>query len=144
MLNAALALIVWTFLIWFLMYMRRIPAMQKAKIAPDDAKHPGSLSALPDSVRAAADNYNHLHEQPVVFYALVFYTVLSDHLMQGGAQDAFFVYGAWAYVGLRVVHSLIQVTNNKVMLRFNVFVLSSLVLMAIAGKNVLMAAGWIG
>ena len=129
MLTPVLALIAWTLIIWTWMYALRIPAMQAAQINPQDAAHPGSLSVLPASVRQVADNYNHLHEQPTVFYALAFYCVLA------GTGDETNVALAWIYVALRVLHSLIQCTVNKVMLRFSVFVLCSLVLIAITVRN---------
>jgi len=78
-----------------------------------------------------ADNYNHLMEQPTIFYALAFYIVLAGH------TDLLHIDLAWAYVGLRVVHSLIQTTINRVTLRFLVFALSTLVLMAMAVREVL-------
>lgn len=124
-LTPALALITWTMIIWFWMYALRIPAMSAAGIDPDDAKHPGSLSTLPTKVRAVADNYNHLHEQPTVFYALA------------GTGAGIAVTLAWAYVGLRVVHSLVQNTSNTVMIRFGVFACSSLVLVALTVINLL-------
>ena len=82
-------------------------------------------------VGPVADNYNHLHEQPVIFYALCVYT----HLV--GVWDGLNVGLAWAYVAIRIVHSLIQVTTNFVPLRFAVFNLGSLVLAIIALRNVL-------
>jgi hypothetical protein len=130
-LEPVIALISWTLLVWVWMYALRIPAMSAAAIDADDAKHPGSLSGLPSNVRAVADNYNHLHEQPTVFYALAFYTQLA------GAADGVSVNLAWAYVGLRVVHSLVQNTVNKVAFRFMVFSLSSLVLIAMTARNLL-------
>ena len=117
-----LALIIWSLIVWAWMYALRIPAMQKAGIRPDDARHPGSLDALPASARQVADNYNHLMEQPTIFYALAFFVVLAGH--DGGLAVTL----AWAYVGLRVVHSLIQNTVNRVMLRFLVFSISTIVL----------------
>jgi hypothetical protein len=131
MLEAVLALITWTMVVWFWMYALRIPAMQKANIQPDDARHPGSLDVLPSNVRSVADNYNHLHEQPTIFYALAFYIQLA------GLADPVSVNLAWAYVGLRVVHSLVQNLGNKVMLRFPVFALSSLVLVAMVVRCLL-------
>jgi hypothetical protein len=128
-LSPALALICWTLLVWAWMYALRIPAMTKAGIDPDEAKHPGSLSGLPTSVRAVADNYNHLHEQPTVFYALVFYTQLA------GNAGALTVNLAWAYVLLRIAHSLVQNLGNKVMFRFGIFALSSLTLVALTIVN---------
>ncbi len=130
-LTPVLALICWTLLVWCLMYVRRIPAMKTAGIDPDDARHPGSLDILPSRARAAADNYNHLHEQPTVFYALAFYTALAGN----GTELTLSL--AWAYVILRVLHSVVQTTVNKVMLRFSLFALSSLVLIALAIINVL-------
>ena len=67
-----LALVVLSLLVWIWMYVTRIPAMQKAGIQPQEARFPGSLDRLPDSARQVADNYNHLMEQPTIFYALVF------------------------------------------------------------------------
>jgi hypothetical protein len=131
MLEPVIALISWTLIVWIWMYALRIPAMNAAQIDPDDAKHPGSLSVLPSNVRAVADNYNHLHEQPTIFYALAFYTQLA------GTADVLNVQLAWAYVGLRVVHSLVQNTANKVMIRFTVFSLSSLVLIAMTIRNLI-------
>jgi hypothetical protein len=131
MLEPVIALITWTLIVWIWMYALRIPAMNAAQIDPDDAKHPGSLNGLPSNVRAVADNYNHLHEQPTIFYALAFYTQLA------GTADVLNVQLAWAYVGLRVVHSLVQNTANKVMIRFTVFSLSSLVLIAMTIRNLI-------
>jgi len=126
-----IALVSWTLLIWIWMYALRIPAMTASDIDPDDAKHPGSLNVLPSHVRAVADNYNHLHEQPTVFYALAFYCALA------GTADETNITLAWTYVGLRIVHSLIQNTINKVMLRFTVFAVSSLVLIVISVRCLL-------
>lgn len=131
MLEPVIALVSWTLLVWIWMYAVRIPALSKANIQPDDAKHPEALKSLPSKVRAVADNYNHLHEQPTIFYALAFYTHLAD------VADCINVYLAWAYVVLRVLHSLVQNTANKVMLRFMIFALSSLALIAITVRNLL-------
>jgi hypothetical protein len=131
MLTPVLALIVLSLLVWIWMYLTRIPAMQRAGIDPQSAQHPGSLDGLPSSVRRVADNYNHLMEQPTIFYALCFYVALAGH------TDAFNVDLAWAYVGLRVVHTLIQCTFNNVTMRFSVFALSTLALMAMAAREAL-------
>ena len=106
------------------MYARRIPAMQAAKIDPDTAKSPDGKwkEQLPLSVQASAHNYNHLMEQPTIFYALMFYVTLSAQM----SPPIF--YAAWVYVVLRVLHSFIQVSSGKVMLRFAVFSFSTLVL----------------
>jgi hypothetical protein len=131
-LQPVLALIIWTAIMWVWMYATRIPAMQKAGIDPDLARHPGTYGdVLPARTRSIADNYNHLHEQPTIFYALMFFAALT-----GGADDLALMLG-WAYFALRVIHSFIQIIIGKVMLRFGSFVLCSLVLFALVGKEAL-------
>jgi hypothetical protein len=130
MMTPVLALILWTFVIWFWMYATRIPAMRAAGLDPAKLKRKDELDVLPLKVKQIADNYNHLHEQPTVFYALAIYS----HLV--GVIDPLNIWLAWGYVSLRVAHSLIQCTGNFVPLRFVVFASSSLVLMVIAVRNV--------
>jgi hypothetical protein len=135
MLFPILTLIAWTMVMWTWMYVTRIPAMQKLQIDPQAAVEPGSLDVLPLKVRQIADNYNHLHEQPTLFYALA----LVAHV--GNWADGVSIWLAWGYVGLRVLHSLVQATVNLVTLRFAVFALASLVLMALCAKTILEALG---
>ena len=131
-LTPVLILICWTMVMCLWMYATRIPAMQKAKIDPDTARHPGTYGdLLPANVRSVADNYNHLHEQPTVFYALMFFAALT-----GGNSDLMLKL-AFAYVGLRVLHSLIQVLSPKVMLRFLTFAITSIVLIAMTVLEVI-------
>ena len=130
-LTPVLALVVLTLLVWIWMYATRIPAMQRADIQPQDVKFPQDLHRLPDGARQVADNYNHLLEQPTIFYALVFYIFLAGH------TDQIHTYLAWTYVLLRIAHTLIQCTVNIVNLRFSVFALSTVVLMAMAVREVL-------
>ena len=103
-----LALVLWTFVMWFWMYATRIPAMQKAGIDPAELSRTGAPLVLPPEVSRVADNYNHLHEQPTLFYALALAAQLA------GAADATSVGLAWAYVATRVVHSLVQATKNPI------------------------------
>jgi hypothetical protein len=134
MMTPVLALVVWTMVILVWLYLRRIPAMRKAGIDPAKIKGSESYASMPPLNPKAvwvSDNYNHLHEQPVIFYALCVYT----HLV--GVWDGLNVGLAWAYVAIRIVHSLIQVTTNFVPLRFAVFNLGSIVLAIIAVRNVL-------
>ena len=77
-------------------------------------------------MRWKADNYNHLMEQPTLFYA----TALALALI--GQGDGWNLMLAWAYLGLRVVHSLVQATVNVILLRWAVFMLASLALLAMA------------
>jgi len=78
-----------------------------------------------------AENYNHLMEQPTQFYAIAL------AMNQMGLRDSTSVKLAWTYVGLRIVHSLVQSTNNKIMVRFQLFAASSLVLLGLTAKGVM-------
>jgi hypothetical protein len=119
-----LALVAWTLVMWIWMYATRIPAMKAAGIDPQEAAYPGTwVHRLRPGVRSVADNYNHLHEQPTIFYALMFFAALT------GGGDATALKLGWAYVVLRVLHSLVQATFNRVMVRFPIFALGSAVLM---------------
>ena len=131
MLTPILAMVIWTLIVWLWMYSLRIPAMQKAGIDPQSAQHPSSLDSLPANVRSAADNYNHLHEAPTVFYALAVYVHLA------GATDQVSVFLAWGFVALRVLHSFAQIVLRNVMARFSLFVLSTLCLIIIAVRALL-------
>lgn len=122
MIAPVMALVAWSLVIWLWMYVRRIPAMAKAGVKPQDAAFPGSLDVLPAGPRQAADNYNHLMEQPTIFYAAALAIAVAGH------ADGWAVHFAWVYVGLRVLHSLVQVTVNVVNLRFLLFALSTIVL----------------
>jgi hypothetical protein len=120
-----MVLVLWSLVMWVWLYAMRIPAMQKAKINPQEAVLKREL-ALPPRAMWPADNYNHLMEQPTIFYAAAFATHLS------GNADPINIGLAWLYVALRIVHSLIQATVNIVTIRFMVFTVSSIVLTALA------------
>ncbi len=127
-LKPVVALAAWTMVMWLWMYATRLPAMTAAKLNPDDlAKNPTKSldDYLPAQIQWKAHNYNHLHEAPTVFYAVALVLAM---IGQGSGLNATI---AWAYVGLRVIHSLVQATINKVMLRFGLFALSSLCLIAL-------------
>lgn len=127
-LQPAVALMAWTMVMWLWMYATRIPAMNAVKLDPDSlARDPSRTldDILPANIQWKAHNYNHLHEAPTLFYAVCL--VLAVAGMGNGTS----VTVAWGYVALRVVHSLVQVTVNKVMVRFMLFSLSSIALMAL-------------
>jgi hypothetical protein len=120
------ALAAWTHVMWFWMYATRIPAIFAAKLKLDPNLPKGQLAAsLPPRVRWKADNYNHLFEQPTVFYAVAL------SLAVIGRGDGFNATLAWAYVALRVAHSLLQALWNNINARFGLFTLSALALMVL-------------
>jgi hypothetical protein len=118
----------WTFVIFFWMYATRIPAMLKAGL--DLKAMRGGTGAsldqkLPPEVQWKAHNYNHLLEQPTLFYAtaLLLIVLASDSRLA--------VQFAWAYVALRIAHSLLQATVNITRFRFLLFLGASLCLLGL-------------
>ena len=122
------ALVAWSLVMYIWMYVARITAMKRAGISLKGRRgtRGGALDGvLPDEANWKAHNYAHLMEQPTIFYAIIIALILM------GFDDPINVYLAWAYVGLRVVHSLIQATVNIVAYRFLVFTLSTLCLIGL-------------
>lgn len=129
LLGPLVGLSLWTFAIEGLLYYRRTPALAKYNINfdPEIVKQE-KATKLPAFVQWPADNFNNLLEQPTQFYAAVLALTLLD------VKDSVTTRMTWAYVGLRVVHSLIHVSVNKVTVRFGVWASSSLVLLGITAK----------
>ena len=121
------ALVLWSFAMWAWLYATRIPAVIKGKIVFDPHRPNAEFHAqLPATVRWKADNYNHLMEQPTLFYAIALVLAVT------GADGALNTGLAWAYVGLRVIHSLVQALINVILVRFAIFMAASTVLLALA------------
>ncbi len=125
-LQPVVALAAWTMIIWLWMYITRIPAMQKIEgLNPNTLV--GGIGAdldkvIPSKIQWVAHNYNHLHEAPTVFYAMALLLAITG---QGDGMNATI---AWAYVILRVAHSLAHLLWNRVIVRFALFALSSIAL----------------
>ena len=101
------ALVAWTLLVMLWMVvtrMARVPPARASRSATSRPARAASTSTARPSRRAQwkSHNYNHLMEQPTIFYAIVLALALMD--FGGGIND----WLAWGYVGLRIVHSLVQ------------------------------------
>jgi hypothetical protein len=128
LLGPIVALVAWTLIIQIWMYATRLPAMRRAGISFKGrvGTRGGALEGkIADEVNWKAHNYNHLLEQPTIFYAIVIALILT------GFDAAINVYLAWAYLGFRIAHSLVQVTINVVIYRFWLFIGGSLCLIAL-------------
>ncbi len=123
------ALVAWTLLMQIWLYAVRFPAMRRAGLSMKGrvGSRTGSLDGVvEDHVQWKAHNYNHLMEQPTLFYAIT----LSLALLGGG--DVWInVWLAWGYVAFRILHSLIQATTNVVTWRFLAFIAASLCLLGL-------------
>ena len=125
-LQPVVMLLAWTMVMWVWMYAVRLPALTASGLKPDDARNTKTLDGvLPEKAQWKAHNYNHLHEAPTVFYAVAIVLAIIGH---GDGMNATI---AWAYAGLRIAHSIVQATINKVALRFALYALSSIALMVL-------------
>lgn len=135
--GAVLAL--WTLIMLFWMAATRFSAMAKAGVdinaAPPGGRGIDLETTLPPSTNWKSHNYTHLLEQPTLFYAVILFLHLS-----GGSTDL--TRGlAWAYVVLRIVHSLWQATVNRIPIRFGIFLLATLCLLALSALAVIATLG---
>lgn len=125
----AIVLVLWSLFMLAWLAVTRLPAMARAGV--DLGKVVGSRGAnlegvLPDRVNWKSHNYAHLMEQPTIFYATVVI------LGVVGAGDGFNLQLAWAYVALRIAHSIVQATWNRVAVRFSLFSLATTALLLLA------------
>jgi hypothetical protein len=135
--GAALAL--WTLIMLIWVAATRFSAMAKVgidvKAAPPGGRGADLEAVLPPLTNWKSHNYTHLLEQPTLFYAIILFLHLS-----GGSTDL--TRGlAWAYVVLRIVHSLWQATVNRVPVRFVIFGLSTFCLFALSVLAVIATLG---
>ena len=133
-LDPMLAMLAWSGLIVAVLLMTRIPSVIKQWGNLQFAKHSDELRPkMPEKFRYVTDNYNHIFEQPTLFYAVLIYIQLADTASETNISLA------WAYVSLRVIHSLIQLTSNNVSWRAASFATSSLILIAIISMEIFAA-----
>src|SRR5215468_3962449 len=112
-----------TLVVWVYMYVRRIHFINSNKISPNDLAAPGVLARLsPSAVSNPSDNLKNLFEMPVLFYALTLYLFATDQ------ADTGYVYAGWIFVAFRALHSAVHCTFNRVILRFYLYLVSTLAL----------------
>ena len=123
------ALVAWTLIIMLWMAIARRRAFAQMGInwgnIPRGSRGSSLDGKAPDEAQWPSHNYNHLMEQPTIFYAIALALALMD---MGGGIDYWL---AWGYVGFRVVHSIVQCTVNIVAIRFPLFALASLCLLGL-------------
>ncbi len=124
----AAVLVAWTLIMMLWMLFTRIPGFKKAGVdlvaAPPGGRYVDVESEMPPKVNWIAHNHNHLYEQPTIFYPLVLILAIT------GAPETAVMF-AWAYVGFRIAHSLWQCLVNTVPVRFLIFLLSNVCLIAL-------------
>ena len=119
------AMVFLTFAVWTMLFIRRIPNAKTDPVPLDAMRIRATRPILSEKEMAANDNLMNLFELPVLFYALCLALAVT------GIWTSWFAAGAWGYVGLRAVHSLVHCTFNNVLLRFAAYLASTLVLLAL-------------
>ncbi|MBV8621548.1 MAG: MAPEG family protein [Curvibacter sp.] len=115
------ALAAWTALVLLLIPITRVRAGLRREIVADDFRY-GESASVPKAVSLPNRNYMNLLELPVLFYVAGLIMVVM-HCATPRMVDL-----AWAYVGLRVLHSLVHLSYNRVMHRLALFAASNGVL----------------
>ena len=123
-LQPVFALALWTLLVLLLIPLSRARAVSAGTAAVDDFKY-GTAPRVPETVNVSNRNYMNLLELPMLFYVACLAFVVT------GSASSLAAGLAWAYVALRVVHSVIHLTYNKVLHRSLVFGLSNFALAAL-------------
>tara|TARA_A100001015_G_scaffold116708_1_gene129480 strand:+ start:3479 stop:3886 length:408 start_codon:yes stop_codon:yes gene_type:complete len=127
LLMPVLVLVIWTFIIFLIMAFGRVSFMNNPQ---DAAESKDYKNQLPAWVNRTADNYNHLFEQPVAFYAVTLSIALVNSF------DSLMVQLAWVYVLIRIIHSLVQLTINIVLVRFFLFASGWLIIALMAFSQI--------
>jgi hypothetical protein len=123
------ATILLTFAVWIFLYVRRIRFLTANEIRSQDLAVPGELARIsPASVSNPSDNFKNLFEIPVLFYALALYLFVTSQV------DGVYLAAAWVFVVFRALHSAVHCTVNIVMLRFYLYLLSTLAVWFIAAR----------
>ncbi len=131
-LQPMLGMMVLTAVVWFVLYAKRIPAMQKAGVPVQTYTTPDKTTdLLPESVNYPANNFKNLFELPVLFYGLCLFLFVT------GGVDTTYVVAAWLFFAFRVLHSVVHCTSNVVMLRFYLYAAAALVLWFMLGRAVI-------
>jgi hypothetical protein len=122
LLAPVVTLVAWSLVMLIWLAIKRAPFVRdRSKIPPGTRGE----DMPPGPHNWPAHNYQHLMEQPTLFYAIV----LALGLM--GFDHPINVWLAWGYVGLRIIHSIVQATVNIVRIRFMIFALSTLCLVGL-------------
>jgi hypothetical protein len=125
-----------TFVVWTYMYVRRIRFIRGKQLSPTDLAVPGALAQLsPPEVSNPSDNLKNLFEIPVLFYALALYLFVTHQV------DGAYLSAAWTFVAFRALHSAVHCTVNIVLLRFYLYLISTLAVWYIAARAALHFVG---
>lgn len=138
-LKPIVVLVAWSLVMMVWMIAKRLPALNKLGVDLSKVRgsKPGALDGVvPDEAQWPAHNYNHLMEQPTIFYAVALVIAFT------GSGNGLNAWLAWAYVGIRIIHSVFHATVNQINIRFMLFALASLALVALTLHAALAVFGW--
>lgn len=125
-----------TLIVWVYMYIRRISFITRTKLSQKDLSVPGTLAQIsPPNVSNPSDNLKNLFEIPIIFYALALYLFITNQV------DAVYVNVAWIFVVFRALHSAVHCTFNLIILRFYLYLFSTLAVWFIAIRAALIHFG---
>lgn len=118
-----LGMLLLTFVVWLFMYVKRLAYLTSNNIDAQELSTPDKVvNVIPESVNNPANNLKNLFELPVLFYAICLYLYVTQQV------DTGYLYAAYIFFVFRAIHSVVQCTFNKVMVRFSVYSVASIAL----------------
>lgn len=123
-----LAVMLLTLVVWFYMYSRRIPFLQKSRVDLNKLTAAELARMSPAAVSNPSDNLKNLFELPTLFYGLILFLYITHRV------DGIYIAAAWVFAGFRILHSAVHCTVNIVLVRFWLYCISALALWFMLGR----------
>jgi hypothetical protein len=126
------AMMLLTWVVWVYMYVRRIRFITQRKLTTKELEPIAFAQLSPPTVSNPSDNLKNLFEIPIIFYALVLYLFSTKQV------DTVYVTAAWGFVSFRTMHSVVHCTFNQIMLRFHLYLYSTIAIWFMAARAAMM------
>jgi hypothetical protein len=126
------AMMLLTWVVWVYMYVRRIRFITQRKLTTKELEPIAFAQLSPPTVSNPSDNLKNLFEIPIIFYALVLYLFSTKQV------DTVYVTAAWGFVLFRTMHSVVHCTFNRIMLRFHLYLYSTIAIWFMAARAAMM------
>jgi hypothetical protein len=122
------SLVLLTGFVLTIMFKRRVSCIKGGVVDPSHYKTYDSGASEPRAVVQASRNFSNLFEAPTLFYMLCIFALTMK------VVDQTLLYMAWTYVGLRMVHTVVHITSNKINPRLLSYAFSWIVVLVMAIK----------
>ncbi len=129
-----LAMVGVVFAVWMRLYQTRIGEMKRRRIHPQSVASAKQMAEALEDTRAA-DHFRNLFEMPVLFYVACLVALAT------GVESPVALGLAWLFVAGRAAQAWIACTYNKVMHRFQAYLVAGFAVFALW---LVLGLGWAG